>query len=115
MNRPIRTHKVHTTDTEANRAAYVAPPDVYRLVSIESASAPASGLGDDWLVYRIARGANVVTGYRRGTRARVTFDVERIVEAFNERLLMRPRRVHIRLGRSAAPKPSAQVQDKDLV
>ncbi len=97
-------HNVHTTDTEANRTADVAPLDLYRLVSIESANPPAPGVGDDWLVYRIARGANVVTGYRRGTRTLVTFEVERIVEAFNQRLLMRPRRVHIHLGRPAARK-----------
>ena len=106
---------MHTTDTEANRTANVAPPDAYRLVSIERASAPAPGVGDDWFAYRIARGANVVTGCRRGTRAHVTLEVERIVEAFNQRLLMRPRRVHIQLGRSSRPKPSAQVQEKDLV
>ncbi|HVS25097.1 MAG TPA: hypothetical protein VMU03_15310 [Gammaproteobacteria bacterium] len=87
----------------------------YRLVSIESTSAPAPGVGDDWLVYRIARGANVVTGYRRGTRASVTFDVERIVEGLNDRLTMRPRRVNIRLGKADAPQPIARVRDKDLV
>jgi hypothetical protein len=87
----------------------------YRLVSIESTSAPAPGVGDDWLVYRIVRGANVVTGYRRGTRASVTFDVERIVEGLNDRLTMRPRRVNIRLGKADAPQPIARVRDKDLV
>lgn len=81
--------------------------DVYRLVSIKRTSAPARGVGDDWLVYRIARGANVVTGYRRGTRASVTVDVERIVEAFNERLFVQPRRVNIKLGKAAPPKPRA--------
>jgi hypothetical protein len=105
---------MQTTDPEANRTATVAPPEVYRLVSIERGSAPAPGLGDDWLVYRIARGANVLIGYRRGTRARVTFDVEKIVEAINQRLLMRPRRVHIQLGTSSQPKPSSQVPEKDL-
>jgi len=104
---------MHTTKPEANRTANVAPPEVYRLVSIERGSAPAPDVGDDWLVYRIARGTNVLTGYRRGTRARVTFDVERIVEAINERLLMRPRRVHIQLGRSSQPKPSSQAPEKD--
>jgi hypothetical protein len=105
---------MHTTNPEANRTATVAPPEVYRLVSIERGSAPAPGVGDDWLVYRIARGANVLTGYRRGTRASVTFDVERIVEAINQRLLVRPRRVHIQLGRSSQPAPSTQAPEKDL-
>jgi hypothetical protein len=96
---------MQTTNPEANRPASVAP-DVYKLVSIEPASAPAPGVGDDWHVYRIARGANVVTGYRRGARAHVTLDVEKIVEAFNERLLMRPRRVHIQLGKPSQLKPN---------
>jgi hypothetical protein len=106
---------MQTINPEASPTANAAPREVYKLVSIERASAPAPGVGDDWLMYRIARGANVVTGYRRGTRAHVTLDVERIVEAFNERLLMRPRRVHIQLGRASRPKPNAQVQGKDHV
>ncbi len=97
---------VRSADTRADRPAKVAL-DVYRLVSIEHTSAPAPGVGDDWLVYRIARGTNVLTGYRRGTRASVALAVERIMEGFNERLLMRPRRVHIQLGKARAPKPSA--------
>ena len=105
---------MHTITPEVNRKADVAPPEVYRLVSIEHSTAPAPGVGDDWLVYRIARGANVLTGYRRGTRARVTFDVEKIVEAINQRLLVRPRRVHIQLGRSSQPKPSSQMPEKDI-
>jgi len=106
---------VHSTGTQTDRTATVAL-DVYRLVSIDSTSAPAADVGDDWLLYRIAQGANVVTGYRRGTRARVTFDVERIVEALNERLMARPRRVNIRLGKKAGPpKPRAQARNKDLV
>ena len=105
---------MQTTNPEANRTANVAQLDVYKLVSIERGSAPAPGVGDDWLVYRIARGANVLTGYRRGTRASVTLDVEKIVEAINQRLLVRPRRVHIQLGKSSQPKPSSQVPEKDL-
>jgi len=100
--------------TPADATATVAR-DFYRLVSIESTSAPAAGVGDDWLVYRLAQGANFVTGYRRGTRASVTFEVERIVEALNERLMVRPRRVNIRLGKPGPPKPNAPVRDKDLV
>ena len=84
--------------------------DVYRLVSIESSSAPARGVGDNWLVYRIARGASVVTGYRRGTRASVAVDVEKIVEALNERLFVRPRRVNIRL-RKATPSTARREAD----
>jgi hypothetical protein len=88
--------------------------EIYRLASIERTSAPAPGVGDNWLSYRIVRGANVVTGYRRGTRASVTVDVEKIVEALNERLFVRPRRVHIQLGKAAPPKPRAPARDEDL-
>ena len=112
--RGSRLIDVHSTDTRADRTANVAL-DVYRLVSIDSTSAPAPAVGDDWLVYRIALGGSVVTGYRRGTRASVTSDVERIVQAFNERRIVRPRRVHIRLGKAGLPQPSAQVRDKDPV
>ena len=64
--------------------------DACRLVSIESTIALAPAVGDDWLVYRIAQGTNVVAGYRRGARASITYEVERIVEAFNDRLMVRP-------------------------
>jgi hypothetical protein len=97
---------LHSTDTQAEAAPNVVL-ELYRLVSIERTSAPAPGVGDNWLVYRIARGANVVTGYRRGTRASVTLDVEKIVEAFNERLFVQPRRVNIKLGHRAPPKRGA--------
>ena len=56
------------------------------------------------VVYRIAQGTNVVTGYRRGTRASVTYEVERIVEAFNDRLMVRPR-VNRWTGKAVAPSP----------
>jgi hypothetical protein len=103
-----------STETRTDGAPNVVL-ETYRLVSVESTSAPARGVGDNWLLYRIVRGANVVTGYRRGTRASVTVDVERIVEALNERLFVRPRRVHIQLGKAAPPKPRAPARDEDLV
>lgn len=104
-----------STDTQQTEAVPNVVLEVYRLVSIESTSAPAPGVGSNWLLYRIVRGANVVTGYRRGTRASVTVDVERIVEGLNERLFVRPRRVHIKLGKPAPPKPRAPARDEDLV
>lgn len=103
----------HSADTRTDGAPKVAL-DVYRLVSIERTTAPARGIGDNWLVYRIARGTNVVTGYRRGTRASVTVDVERIVEVLNERLFVRPRRVNIKLGKASGPKPGSQARNEDL-
>jgi hypothetical protein len=109
-NGQLDVDAARAADTLADRPAKAAL-EVYRLVSIEGTSAPAPGVGDDWLVYRIARGTNVVTGYRRGTRASVTLAVERIMEGFNERLLMRPRRVHIQLGKTAS-KPRRVIADK---
>jgi hypothetical protein len=63
----------------------------FELVSIDSTPAPNGGAGDDWLVYRISQGTNVITGYRCGGRAHVVAEVERIVIALNERLLVRGR------------------------
>jgi hypothetical protein len=63
----------------------------FELVSIDRTAAPNGGAGDDWLVYRISQGLNVVTGYRCGSRAHVVAEVERIVLALNERLLVRGR------------------------
>ena len=61
----------------------------YRLLSIDPTASPSGDAEGDWLVYRIAQGTNVVTGYRRGSRPSVTAEAERIVEALNERLLVK--------------------------
>jgi hypothetical protein len=105
---------IHATEARTDGAPNIVL-EVYRLVSVDSTSAPRGGVGDDWRLYRIARGANVVTGYRRGTRESVTVEVERIVEALNERLFVRPRRVHIQLGKAAPTKSRALARDEDLV
>ena len=63
----------------------------YRLISIDPTSAPSGNTGGDWLVYRIAQGGNVVTGYRRGSRRNVSAEVARILTAVNERLLLKGR------------------------
>jgi hypothetical protein len=76
----------------------------YCLISIDPTSAPSGNTGDDWLVYRLAQGNNVVTGYRRGSRLNVTAEVERIVNAFNERLLLKGR-PHRSAGRPPKPLP----------
>jgi hypothetical protein len=59
--------------------------EAYRLVTIEPARAPEGCVGRDWLVYRIAQGANMITGYRQGDLRAATADVERIVVGLNER------------------------------
>ena len=63
----------------------------FELVSIDPTAAPNGGAGDDWLVYRISQGLNLITGYRCGSRAQVVAEIERIVIALNERLLVRGR------------------------
>lgn len=75
----------------------------YRLISIDRTAAPRGAAGGDWLVYRIAQGTNVVTGYRRGSHQDVAAEVERIVNAFNVRLLVKGRRY--RSVRPPAPPP----------
>jgi hypothetical protein len=62
--------------------------DVYRLISIDHTSAPDNSGADDWLVYRIAQGSRVITGYRRGPVAVVTADVRNIVDALNARCMV---------------------------
>jgi hypothetical protein len=68
------TGPVHDTHDEA-----------YRLVSVTAVRAPVGCTGSDWHIYRIAQGANGITGYRRGEIADVTTDVETIVTALNGR------------------------------
>jgi hypothetical protein len=81
----------------------------YRLISIDCTAAPRGAAGDDWLVYRIAHGTNVVTGYRRGSHNNVAAEVERIVSAFNVRLLAKGR--PYRSARPRTPPP----RRKDVV
>jgi hypothetical protein len=66
-----------TPDTAADES--------YRLLSVESVRAPEGCAGRDWFVYRIAQGANEITGYRRGERAAVSAEVETIVAGLNGR------------------------------
>jgi hypothetical protein len=85
------------------------PPDAesYRLVSILPASAPSGSAGRDWLMYRIAQGKNMITGYRQGDIGAVTAEVERIVIGLNERRFVRRGRVDLRPSRHAAAKTEA--------
>ncbi|HSC17220.1 MAG TPA: hypothetical protein VLI71_18965 [Gammaproteobacteria bacterium] len=59
--------------------------EAYRLVTIEPVRTPEGCAGRDWLVYRIAQGGNLITGYRQGNLAAATAEVETIVVALNER------------------------------
>lgn len=80
--------------------------DGFRLLSIRAASAPSGCVGRDWLVYRIAQGPNVITGYRRGDLQTVGADVAKIVTGLNERRLSTKGRTGPKPGhRTAAPAP----------
>lgn len=79
------------------------PEDAYRLLLIEPTKAPEGGSGSDWFTYRISQGENMIRGYKRGSKADVTADVEQIVVNLNERR-------HVRRGRvdlTPSAKPAA--------
>ena len=59
--------------------------ETYSVVSIEPVPAPEGCAGADWFVYRIGDGVNGITGYRCGTRAAVSAEVETIVAGLNDR------------------------------
>jgi hypothetical protein len=94
--------------TSASASAAVVAEN-YRLISIESTTAPSGGAGDDWFVYRIAQGKNMATGYRCGNRGDVGAEIERIVEALNMRLLVKGHRY-----RSAGRPPKPPPRHKNL-
>jgi hypothetical protein len=73
--------------------------DGFRLVSIQPAPPPSGSAGRDWFKYRIAQGANLINGYRRGELAAVTADVERIVAGLNERRIVKRGRVDLKPSR----------------
>jgi hypothetical protein len=97
------------TKSSERRTAGQIVAESFRLVSVASTTTPRGGAGDDWLTYRIAQGKNLVTGYRRGGRHRVTADIECIVEALNERLLVNGRRY-----RSVGRAVKSPLRHKDL-
>ncbi len=82
----------------------------YRLIAIEPAKAPDDSGGKDWFLYRIAQGENLIRGYKRGSRAGVTAEVEQIVVSLNERRGVRRGRVDLttpsKPPAQAAPQPS---------
>ena len=82
--------------------------EAYRLISIDHASAPDDSGGDDWLVYRIAQGSRVITGYRRGPVNVVTADVRNIIDALNARCMV-SERPGTRFTPLPAPRPAAPV------
>lgn len=71
----------------------------FHIVSIRSTRAPTGNPGHDWFTYCIAQGPNQINGYRRGDLEAVTFEVERIVAALNERRGGRRGRVELKPNR----------------
>ena len=82
----------------------------FRLLSIGSAPAPSGFSGRDWLVYRIAQGQNVITGYRRGDLKTATAEVELIVTSLNQR---RGGSAKTKPGRKPGSANAAQSPPKD--
>lgn len=87
--------------------------EAFRLVGVESVTTPEGCSGADWFVYRIAQGANAITGYRRGNRESVSGEAETIVVALNERrewkkskLSPADKRKAAALARAAAVEPT---------
>jgi hypothetical protein len=81
----------------------------FRLVSIMSVRAPAGCEGRDWLLYRIAQGPNIITGYRQGDLKTANADVEKIVTSLNERR----RSSKAKAGRKAGPRSAAEAPPKE--
>lgn len=67
------------------RAGDADDKEAFKLVAIRHASPPEGCAGRDWLIYEIVQGTNRITGYRRGTVASATEEVEKIVLGLNER------------------------------
>jgi hypothetical protein len=76
----------------------------YRLLAIDPTKAPDDSGGKDWFLYRIVQGENLIRGYKRGSRAGVTAEVEQIVVSLNERRGVRRGRVDL----TTTAKPTAQ-------
>jgi hypothetical protein len=89
--------------------AAAADGEAFRLVSITSVRAPSGCEGRDWLLYRIAQGANIITGYRRGDLKTANAEVEQIVISLNERR----RASNAKAGRKPGAKSAAEAPPKD--
>jgi hypothetical protein len=81
----MMTGKRNGCGRKAEPAYDAGDEEAYRLVAIEPVRTPEGCTGRDWLVYRIAQGDNLITGYRQGDLSAATADVDRIVVALNER------------------------------
>jgi len=59
----------------------------FELVSVTPTETPAGMEDGNWYCYEIAQGANIISGYRSGSRKAVTAAAEEIVGQLNERRL----------------------------
>jgi hypothetical protein len=87
--------------------------EAYRLVAIEPVRAPEGCTGRDWLIYRIAQGENVITGYRQGDLRAATAEVERIIVGLNERRIASKGRPGPKPKPSAGAAPAPQPEAED--
>lgn len=78
----------------------------FKLLSISNSSPPHGSEGDDWVLYRIGQGPNIITGYRQGNLAVIKANVEQIIAGLNER--RSPKRGRVQLPRSKAPAKADQ-------
>ena len=103
------TRRVHVRASKKSDASVDATADAdserFRLISIGSARAPSGCSGQDWLVYRIAQGKNIITGYRRGELKTASAEVETIVTSLNERRVSAKTKPGRKPGRAAAGSP----------
>jgi transposase InsO family protein len=89
--------------------AAAADGEDFRVVSITSVRAPSGCEGRDWLLYRIAQGTNIITGYRRGDLDTANAEVEKIVTSLNERR----RSSKAKAGRKAGQRAAAEAPAKE--
>ena len=74
---------------------------------------PEGCTGRDWLVYRIAQGENLITGYRQGDLRAATAEVEQIVVGLNERRVASKGRPGPKPKSSASAAPAAPPDAND--
>ena len=86
-----------------------ADAEAFRLVSITSVRAPSGCEGRDWLLYRIAQGPNLITGYRRGDLPTAKVEVAKIVVSLNEGR----RSSKAKAGRKPGPRAAAEAPPKE--
>jgi hypothetical protein len=108
------TGKRYGRSGKASPAQDAGNEEAYRLVTIEPVRAPEGCTGRDWLIYRIAQGDNLITGYRQGDLRAATAEVDKIVVALNERRIASKGRPGPKPKSSAATSaPAAAPPDAD--